>query len=444
MRKFQQLFLVIISVISIIFLIIYRSENSRLKYVLEVVNFFGQTNDAVNLVHLENDTNNTPTYDFIQPTATWQRIGSHFVYSAFWHKYPSIVGGEVITIAVGLEHAIVRFNCDVMHTNGTKQRGKFGFSREEITGIPPDNNIENYIIYRFRCKLQRDYGQPQSIIFTEINTNIKHRILIRNLHGNGITHKLEIGMCLNLIQDDNVNDINYSISDSYLLQFIYHHHLIGIDEIFVYDNGAINNNVKAQLAKHKIPIQIFQFNFPFQIGHPLKIQRIIEIDCLLRTMNLIKYVSIAKPNEFLYPDTNVQAINSFLKNCHQYSNDVLRFDIILDTLCINVNEKLLARSLLHKIINNNNNNINDEHNLMITTKLNEYISIYRPSLMLIDSDRNVKNVKIDKLHVSSHRYENCDNNKTEIYDWRATIGMRYLEYYDNIDMRVKALLDNSF
>lgn len=41
MRKYQQLLLLLVSIISVTVLLIYKSENNRLKYVLEVVNFFG-------------------------------------------------------------------------------------------------------------------------------------------------------------------------------------------------------------------------------------------------------------------------------------------------------------------------------------------------------------------------------------------------------------------
>lgn len=423
MRKYQQLFLVVVSAISIICLFIYRSENSRLKYVLEVVNFFGNNNDepSVHLHQLENDTG-TPIYDFLSPNPVWQRIGNGFyAYSAFWQKNPTTAGGEIITVVVGLQHSIVSFKCDLIFVNGTHQGGRFGFTKETLA--VDTNSIENYLIYKFRCKTQRDFGAanvPQSILFTETQSNAKHRIHVRNLKRHHVSHKLEIGLCLNLMQND--GETNPFLSDSHLLQHFYHHHLIGIDEIIVYDNGVLNDGVKERLLKHKISIKPLQFNFPFEIDDRLKFRRVIEIDCQLRTLNLVKHMVVAEPNEFLYPDTNVQGLTSFLRQFHEYAGNVQRFHVPLDMVCLNANEKLLARNLLYK---------NEPK-----SSAKEYFSVYRPST----SDSGL-NVTIDKLHVFAHRYENCDN-KTEMYDWRATIGMRYLEYYDGVDMRVQALLEN--
>lgn len=425
MRKYQQLFLVVVSAISIICLFIYRSENSRLKYVLEVVNFFGKNNDEPSVHQLDNDTG-TPVYDFLSPHPVWQRIGNGFyAYSAFWHKNPTTAGGEIITVVVGQQHSIVSFKCDLIFANGTHQVGKFGFTKETLAGTADTNSIEMYLIYRFRCKTQRDFGgatnvPPQSILFTETQSSAKHRIQVRNLNRHHVPHKLEIGLCLNLMQNDGQTDP--FLTESHLLQHFYHHHLIGIDEIIVYDNGVLlSDAIRERLLKHKISIKSLQFNFPFEINDAAKIRRVIEIDCLLRTTNLVKYMIIAGPNEFMYPDTNVQGLTSFLKQFHEYAGNVRRFDVPMDVVCWNLNEKLLARNLLYK----------NEPKL----SANEYFSVYRPST----SDSGI-NVTVDKLHVFAHRYENC-NNKTEMYDWRATIGMRYLEYYDGVDMRVQALLE---
>jgi hypothetical protein len=107
MRKYQQLILVLISVISVGVLIVYRSENERLNNVLNVINFFGQR-DSLSLVKIENYSNFTYKYDY--PLPTWQSLGNDFHgYSAFWKKNDLMAGGEAIAIVVGSVHSTVSF-----------------------------------------------------------------------------------------------------------------------------------------------------------------------------------------------------------------------------------------------------------------------------------------------------------------------------------------------
>lgn len=99
MRKYQQLLLVLISVISVSILIVYKSENERLNHVLNVINFFGQK-DAINLVKIENYSNFSYRFDY--PLPNWVNLNNDFHgYSSFWRKNDLIKGGEVILIAVG-------------------------------------------------------------------------------------------------------------------------------------------------------------------------------------------------------------------------------------------------------------------------------------------------------------------------------------------------------
>jgi hypothetical protein len=112
MRKYQQLVLVVVSVISLAILFMYRSENNRLKNVLDVVNFFGR-NDEAAVIRIENSSSSS-YYDFSSPLPVWQRIGNGFhSYSSFYHKNSYEAGSEIITLVVGMPHSIINFRCQV-------------------------------------------------------------------------------------------------------------------------------------------------------------------------------------------------------------------------------------------------------------------------------------------------------------------------------------------
>lgn len=90
MRKYQQLALLLISCFSVGILMMYKTENNRLKYVLKYVNFFGR-NDAAVLRRLQNGTENEDGHQllktaFSKPLPVWQLIGDSFhAYSAYWY-----------------------------------------------------------------------------------------------------------------------------------------------------------------------------------------------------------------------------------------------------------------------------------------------------------------------------------------------------------------------
>lgn len=108
MRKYQQLVLILISVISVTILIVYKSENERLNHVLNVVNFFGQQSSPLSLVKIENFSNFTYKFDY--PLPSWSFLGNEFhSYSAFWKKNELVAGGEAIALVVGSVHGNVVF-----------------------------------------------------------------------------------------------------------------------------------------------------------------------------------------------------------------------------------------------------------------------------------------------------------------------------------------------
>lgn len=108
MRKYQQLLLVVISIISISILIIYRSENERLNHVLTVINFLG-TRETFDLRKISENLSNF-TYRFDYPLPSWVNLGSDFhAYSAFWKKNDLLKGGDGVALVVGSVHAKVDF-----------------------------------------------------------------------------------------------------------------------------------------------------------------------------------------------------------------------------------------------------------------------------------------------------------------------------------------------
>lgn len=391
----------------------YRSENSRLKYVLEVVNFFGRSDNAI--VRLENSTKTyIQNYDLVNPSPVWSRIGSDFhVYSSFWNNNTLRAGGlETVSLVVGI--GIVQFKCEIQFENGKSQRGKFVFTREDVKDAT-SNDIENFNIYTFICKINRDFGNPTKIIFTHTNSHSRHAV---NVRSNKLKpEKQNLSVCLNVVQN-RPKSHSFPLTDSTFLQFFFHHSFIGIDNFLVYDSDdLISSKVRQVLIKNGININVLPYNFPFESNHPTKIQRILEMDCLLRTKLFSKYAIVSAPNEFLYPDAKLKSPHSPLILLKKYPIDKNRFELTLRTIC--------ADNAVAQLAYNNRSRID---------AVDSTFSLFRPDFKFDDSDK----IRIDDSKISVHRYVICEDN-VKTLDWRTSVSSLFLEYYDIIAREVKIM-----
>lgn len=418
MRKYQQLCLIVISLVSIIILLMYRSENSRLKYVLEVVNFFGRSDNAI--VRLENTTKTyIQNYDLASPTPVWTRIGTDFhVYSTFWSNNTLKAGGlESVSLVAGVGN--VRFQCEMEFENGKSQRGKFVFTREDVVDMQNDVNSENFVIYTFICKINRDFGLPKKIIFIDTNSHSRHAV---NVRSNAVgTDKHFLTVCLNLAQIGKKAKAEFPLTDNKFLQFFYHHSFIGVENFLIYDtDDTISPKVRQILFKNGININILPYNFPFESNHPKQVVRILEMDCLLRTKLFSKFAIVSTANEFLYTDANLKSAHSPLKLLKKYPVDKSLFELPVRTICID--NPQLAK---------NNRSTVDAHES--TT-----FSLFKPDYKFDDSER-IRMEDKGKRSIIVHRYVSCADTAIPTLDWRTTVSSSFLDYYDTIAREVKIM-----
>lgn len=393
----------------------YRSENTRLKYVLEVVNFFGRSDNAI--VRLENTTKTyIENYDLANPTPVWTRIGTDFhVYSTFWNNNTLKAGGlESVSLVAGIGN--VRFQCEMEFENGKTQRGKFIFTREDIVDVPSDATSENFIIYTFICKINRDFGYPKKIVFIDTNSHSRHAV---NVRSNKLRpDKQFLTVCLNLAPID--AKAKFPLTDNRFLQFFYHHSFVGVHSFIIYDtDDLISTKVRQILLKNGITINVLPYNFPFEsTTHPKRKQRILEMDCLLRTKPFSKYTIISTPNEFLYTETNLKSPQSPLKLLKKYAADKNLFSLPAKTICV--------ENAVVQLAANNRSRV-DAPNITFP--------LYKPDYKFDDSE----NVRIDDGKLSVHRYVNCGDASAATLDWRTAASSSFLEYYDTIAREVKIM-----
>lgn len=422
----------------------YRNEYKQLKYVLDVVNFIGRK-DEISLIHLENQTNfyQESSYQFNEPLPNWQRIGNEFhAYSSFWIKSNELrSGGELIAIVVGLKHSIVSFKCELIYDDGKMQKGKFVFIREDIVGDNPNDtsNGENFIVYKFMCKVTKDYGIPKQALFTDLITKSKHRLYIRNLKQKNIEELLTMTLCVDLVPR-NQTVVNPFLSEFNLLQFFIHHQLIGIDEFLVYGPPLMSITLKQTLFSHGIKFNTFPFNFPFDISQQKKVQKIIEMDCLLRTSNSVKYTTIVTPRDYIYTNGNLMSkphpLLQMLRN-PLYGSDS-QLEILSNPICRHKMKKILSDNLL---IGSNTS--------ADTTKM----FLFKTNFIFTRNNNVASNSKgggarLNKNLIFNNHYSDCDDSHSQStvnenpVEWRSVVSDEFRQYIDQVGVRVNALLRN--
>jgi len=397
MRKYQQLILFILTLISIGVLVMYKQENARLKYVIDVVNFFGK-NDADAILLLENSSPISGVYDLGYPMASWQWMGENFhSYSAFWKQYPNGKGGEVVAVTIGLAKAVVNFKCFVRFADKGKMKGKFRFER-----IKEDSSDE-FNVYKFACK----YDSPRKVVgvtFTDVSSQVEHTLLVRDLQIASVKEKIPLAVCL-----DMTDGLDSFANLTTIQQFFFHYHIIGGTEFVVYGVNGLSHFIKTRLLRHGIQPNIFPYNFPFEKSN--KNRAIIETDCLLRTSNVAEFVIVAGLNEYLYPYTaKLKPNTEFYQFIKQYSTDITAFEVPTRNICLNHKSDILSDSNLAEVV-----------------PTGDKFYLHRPQFNI----GNYKSITLEAKRLSLNRYLNCSE-AASVFDWRNLIDEQSLKYINTI------------
>lgn len=246
MRKYQQLTLLVLTVLSVSILVMYKRENAKLKYVLDVVNFFGR-NDADAILKLENDTVQSSVYDLSYPMSTFQFVGNNFhAYSAFWKRNLGGGGGEITALVVGAPNVPVNFKCFVRLADAGKIKGHFSFRRVH------ENDISTHFkFYKFYCKYEGSLRKVVGLTLIDLETKSEHTLLTRDLQNKQIRDKISLTVCLDFTNPYNESLDNFATLIN-IQQFFYHYHIIGATEYIVYGTKG-----KLHFYKHNTVFPVY-------------------------------------------------------------------------------------------------------------------------------------------------------------------------------------------
>jgi len=275
----------------------------KLLNVLEVLNFFGYTADNSTscmlledkfYIDLENDNLLAKT------PVSWTKHDQHYAYSAFW----SIQEQLVYLLLIGPRSAFSGYECRVwfkMADLYISKPGKLSF------------NIKHYAhdldYYQYQVHCTPDDipigAEPYGILMGKENA-LKLFIPIETQQESHDKDNLII-----CIAPD------YSgIPDTYLVEFITYHTLLGVHNFVVYDIGIHYRVLKflRSVAGHKGLYKTFStLSWQFPTTNLQMEKSMLQNDCLLRTQGYAKHSVLLSWDQYLVLNKDKQ-LNSFNKD----------------------------------------------------------------------------------------------------------------------------------
>ncbi|XP_060843556.1 uncharacterized protein LOC132923522 [Rhopalosiphum padi] len=289
MRKYQQLLLVLVSFVSVFSLLLYRYEYMQLLNVLEVLNFFGYTADNMTncvlledkfYVDLENDNL------LAKAPVSWIKRDQYYAYSAFWSTQQQSVHLPIL----GPRSAFSGYECRVwfkMADQFISKTAKLSYS------IKTNNRDPNFHQYEVHCKPDKvpDDTEPYGVLLGRENS-LKLFIPIKIQKES-------------LIKDDLIVCIapDYSgIPDTYLVEFIAYHILIGVRHFVVYDIGIHYKVIEflRSIAGHRDLYKTFStLSWQFPSTDSQLEKSILQKDCLQRTQGIAEHSILLSWDQYL-------------------------------------------------------------------------------------------------------------------------------------------------
>ncbi|XP_030368947.1 uncharacterized protein LOC115619998 [Scaptodrosophila lebanonensis] len=436
MRKYQQLALLLISCFSIGVLLMYKSENNRLKYVLKYVNFFGRS-DAAILRRLEkNATKEDLTLPALsKPLPVFQLIGESFhAYSAFWKRNELVARGEAHILVVGKKGAVVDFRCTLIYDGGARSvQGKFRFQRDANESIAEDKST-TFTNYNFYCLVNRDFGKPEYVSLMDTTASLKTQMKLRlrylkpsnkNTESN-LLARLPATICVDLVT------YNMSSNNNNLLQFFLYHQALGVEHFLVYNYDQLPEKVISVLERTSMHLYALPFNFPFvqANGTVTRIRQLILTDCLLRNSNYAALTMLLTPNEFFYPSVRIvgdQSQLSFYRQLRHYTTEISRFQMATFSVCIDTNRKLLI------------DNTHYDPELKPPHKMFFYRLDQQSSQLLALTQAQSVELPLSSAFV--HRYVHCQHvGEDGLHDWRNGVREDFMEHINALRNEVDVLI----
>lgn len=336
MKKYYQLILIIVSVTSFITLLFYRHEYNRLRYVLEVLNFFGkpgQSTTGADYVPFNISHSIKASQIVTNPFPSWQRLtDSHFIYSAFLEKSGRSQQVKALSIELGKSHP--KFECKVWFEDMNEPvLGRFSY-----TILKSSSNIDSNITgYNLFCKPKQIQGLPVGVTFYKTEPIVPSSPFIPIYTSvENLADENSTAICL----------VPYSpmgLKKSSVIEFISYHQLIGVNNFISYD-GSNPNKIITTLQNpivqesYNFHFSLLNWNFPFPLANADSLYRsLIENDCIQRVSHKVRNVAVLTWDDFIVPRYH-HTLSGMLDDFDSKRKTTARFEIPTLVFCTDLFE----------------------------------------------------------------------------------------------------------
>lgn len=415
MRKYYQATLIAIALVSVISLLFYRHEYNKLRYVLEVINFFGKPGSKTSDPNCLGENHDSDKLDlrFDVPLPSWQRLNNDlFVYSVYRANQ-----NEIRAIAFGkTKTGNLNMNCKVFFEGSKSTVGKFKYTKISNSSIIPHGQNAEYNGYQLLCQYS-EFGIPEGVSFFGKEDGYSGESPVLNLKDSLQSLKSnEMAVCV-------APPLNRSISHLDLLSFLNFHQIIGVAHFVVYDNGIpskFTEVVKDIINSQELnfTFTIVPWNFPFNGISSDIVTRIVEADCLHRMYNKVEYGAVLHWEEYMVPKYHHNMLELLMElEKSMLSSDNYRLDTsVFCTQKRNGEETIeIGPTMLKKFGKFSENDIK-----------NRIIYISKPHKSLNLGIRNARNA--DTVLINVNRYQYCSDLEKKLTFTDDRSILRFAEY----------------
>lgn len=309
----------------------YRREYMKLRYVLEVLNYFGNPQGGGEDCLVLNDTfienERRKTY-FSHPKPSWIKVSQHFVYSAFWE-----IEGDRLharALAIGPPSAFTNFECHLWFDHGdslSSMMGKFGYSLRSIPKYYNESKEQTPInIYELFCEPVEIIAQglPYGLVFISKRGATQTKTLIPIFKTEILNRKEDIDKVVVCVRPDVAGT-----SKSSIVEFISYHQGVGVTDFIIYDSGLqykILSTLEtlAGMKGFSKSISTLHWNFPY---NDLDAESsILEMDCTARTSGRAETVAILNWDEYVVPKLQY-SINKMMSEASPSKKIPVQFEL---------------------------------------------------------------------------------------------------------------------
>ncbi|XP_063239020.1 uncharacterized protein LOC134540291 [Bacillus rossius redtenbacheri] len=394
MKKYYQLALVIISIVSVVSLLFYRHEYNRLRYVLEVLNFFGKPGQSISVTS-ECTTSFPDDASWTNPTPMWQRLtDTHYVYSAFWEE------GQVKSVGVATTGTDPKFQCQLWYSQTNQSvPGKFGFSLTDSSEKRYDRLKHSKLFAsHFYCKPKNGVGVPFGVEFYKTDELVPFKTFV------AVYHAEEKSTVANSTVFCVAPAGTLPLQTSAVVEFLSYHRLVGVANFMAYDGGALTRISSALssakvAAGYDIVATFLPWNFPFsqrEAGDAATAA--LQSDCLLRNSGRHRNVAVLAWDEYVVPRYH-HHLGAMLDDFDSGRKTTARFEIPAVAFCSNLPDDVKSRKGMPLVLR--------KTHYVRTGGDEPPFHVYRPHVKSALGDPSLTTQRISQGIAALHRYVPC-------------------------------------